>query len=137
MARSAVEFLPLAGTTSHYMHWRPAKWAGIRASFGGALVNRYTAQVQRTRRPPSRRRRVSDDSDKNELKDAVEVDGVISESLSNGFYKVEIAGGHSVLARLAGKMTKGHIRVQVMDKVRVQMSVYDLTRGRIVWRFRD
>ena len=34
-------------------------------------------------------------------------------------------------------MTKGHIRVQVLDKVRVQMSVYDLTRGRIVWRFRD
>jgi len=57
--------------------------------------------------------------------------------MSNGFYKVEIAGGHDVLARLAGKMTKGHIRVQVMDKVRVQMSVYDLTRGRIVWRFRD
>jgi len=75
--------------------------------------------------------------DKADLKDAVEVDGVITNSLSNGFYNVEIAGGHTVLARLAGKMTKGHIRVQVLDKVRVQMSVYDLTRGRIVWRFRD
>ncbi len=93
--------------------------------------------MQRGRRPPTKRRRVTEDSDKSDLKDAVEVDGVISESLSNGFYNVEIAGGHKVLARLAGKMTKGHIRVQVMDKVRVQMSVYDLTRGRIVWRFRD
>ncbi|HEY8691514.1 MAG TPA: translation initiation factor IF-1 [Chloroflexota bacterium] len=65
------------------------------------------------------------------------MDGVITNSLSNGFYNVEIVGGHTVLARLAGKMTKGHIRVQVLDKVRVQMSVYDLTRGRIVWRFRD
>jgi len=65
------------------------------------------------------------------------MDGVIRESMSNGFYNVEIANGHMVLARLAGKMTKGHIRVQPLDKVRVQMSVYDLTRGRIVWRFRD
>ncbi len=93
--------------------------------------------MHRGSRPPTRRRRVAEVSDKNDLKDAVEVDGVITESLSNGFYNVEIAGGHKVLARLAGKMTKGHIRVQVMDKVRVQMSVYDLTRGRIVWRFRD
>ena len=97
----------------------------------------YTPRVQRGRRPPTRRRRNEDTDGKSDLKDAVEVDGVIAESLSNGFYKVEIAGGHSVLARLAGKMTKGHIRVQVLDKVRVQMSVYDLTRGRIVWRFRD
>jgi translation initiation factor IF-1 len=65
------------------------------------------------------------------------MDGVIRESMSNGFYRVEVANGHLVLARLAGKMTKGHIRVQPLDKVRVQMSVYDLTRGRIVWRFRE
>ena len=71
------------------------------------------------------------------MKDAIEVDGVIKEAMSNGFYAVEIANGHTVLARLAGKMTQGHIRVQTMDKVRVQLSVYDLTRGRIVWRFRD
>jgi translation initiation factor IF-1 len=71
------------------------------------------------------------------MKDAIEVDGVIKEALSNGFYNVEIATGHNVLARLAGKMTQGHIRVQPLDKVRVQLSVYDLTRGRIVWRFRD
>jgi len=93
--------------------------------------------VQRGR-PPTRRRRYDVTKERNsDLKDAVEVDGVISSSLSNGFYNVEIAGGHTVLARLAGKMSKGHIRVQVMDKVRVQMSVYDLTRGRIVWRFRE
>lgn len=93
--------------------------------------------MQRGRRPPTRRRARTADDGKSDLKDAVEVDGVITDSLSNGFYNVEIAGGHHVLARLAGKMTKGHIRVQVLDKVRVQMSVYDLTRGRIVWRFRD
>jgi len=92
--------------------------------------------VQRRGGGATRRRREAKDHAA-ELKDAVEVDGVIASSLSNGFYNVEIPGGHTVLARLAGKMSKGHIRVQVMDKVRVQMSVYDLTRGRIVWRFRD
>jgi translation initiation factor IF-1 len=98
----------------------------------------YTPLVQRGSRPHTRRRRnTHSDDDKTDLKDAVEVDGVIASSLSNGFYNVEIAGGHTVLARLAGKMSKGHIRVQVMDKVRVQMSVYDPTRGRIVWRFRE
>jgi translation initiation factor IF-1 len=94
--------------------------------------------MQRGRPAPRRRRRFDSTKERGaDLKDAVEVDGVISNSLSNGFYNVEIAGGHTVLARLAGKMSKGHIRVQVMDKVRVQMSVYDLTRGRIVWRFRE
>jgi translation initiation factor IF-1 len=91
--------------------------------------------MQRGRRPPTRRREPREQ--KETEADSVEVDGVISSSMSNGFYDVEIAGGHHVLSRLAGKMSKGHIRVQVMDKVRVQMSVYDLTRGRIVWRFRD
>ncbi|MHB8620057.1 MAG: translation initiation factor IF-1 [Chloroflexota bacterium] len=67
----------------------------------------------------------------------MEVDGVIKEAMSNGFYGVDIGNGHTVLARLAGKMTQGHIRVQTMDKVKVQLSVYDLTRGRIVWRFRE
>ncbi len=90
--------------------------------------------MQRGRRPSRRQRGEKQQSD---VKNAIEVDGVIKEALSNGFYNVEIANGHVVLARLAGKMTQGHIRVQPMDKVRVQLSVYDLTRGRIVWRFRD
>jgi translation initiation factor IF-1 len=85
---------------------------------------------------PARRQRAQNEGNQS-VKDAIEVDGVIKEAMSNGFYNVEIANGHTVLARLAGKMTQGHIRVQPMDKVRVQLSVYDLTRGRIVWRFRD
>ncbi|HLQ33414.1 MAG TPA: translation initiation factor IF-1 [Chloroflexota bacterium] len=91
--------------------------------------------MQRGRRPA--RRAPRPEGPKPQKDDAVEMDGVIRESMSNGFYRVEVANGHLVLARLAGKMTKGHIRVQPLDKVRVQMSVYDLTRGRIVWRFRE
>jgi translation initiation factor IF-1 len=91
--------------------------------------------MQRGRRPP--RRREEGAGARTASQDSVEADGVITSSLSNGFYEVEIAGGHKVLARLAGKMSRGHIRVQPLDKVRVQMSVYDLSRGRIVWRFRD
>jgi translation initiation factor IF-1 len=133
MARSAVEFLPLAGKDSQYTR-RLSCDVGM---LPGLAIRGYTRAVQRGRRPPSRRRQRTTTEEKADLKDAVEMDGVITSSLSNGFYNVEIAGGHTVLARLAGKMTKGHIRVQVLDKVRVQMSVYDLTRGRIVWRFRD
>ena len=94
--------------------------------------------MQRGRRPPRRRRQNDDGATaRTATQDSVEADGVITTSLSNGFYEVEITGGHKVLARLAGKMSRGHIRVQPLDKVRVQMSVYDLSRGRIVWRFRD
>jgi len=93
--------------------------------------------VVRGRRPPRKRRSDTSDDGRANVQDSVEVDGVITAALSNGFYNVEIPGGHTVLSRLAGKMTKGHIRVQPLDKVRVQMSVYDLSRGRIVWRFRD
>ena len=92
--------------------------------------------MQRGRRPP-KRRRTDATATRPTNQDAVEADGVITTSLSNGFYEVEIQGGHTVLARLAGKMSRGHIRVQPLDKVRVQMSVYDLSRGRIVWRFRE
>jgi len=91
----------------------------------------------RGRQLPRRRQVKPSDGAKPQKDDAVEMDGVIREAMSNGFYKVEVANGYMVLARLAGKMTKGHIRVQPLDKVRVQMSVYDLTRGRIVWRFRE
>lgn len=84
-----------------------------------------------------RRRAATTEPHVSDIKDAIEVDGVIKDAMSNGFYNVEIANGHMVLARLAGKMTQGHIRVQPMDKVKVQLSVYDLSRGRIVWRFRE
>ena len=67
--------------------------------------------------------------------DSIELDGVVKECFPNTMFKVECENGHSLLAHLAGKMRKHYIRVLPGDHVRVQISPYDLTRGRIVRRY--
>ncbi len=66
----------------------------------------------------------------------ITMDGVIRETLPNAFFTVELDGGHQVLAHLGGKMRKNYIRVGIGDKVQVELSPYDLKRGRITWRVR-
>jgi translation initiation factor IF-1 len=66
----------------------------------------------------------------------ITMDGVIKETLPNAFFTVELEGGHQVLAHLGGKMRKNYIRVGIGDRVTVELSPYDLTRGRITWRVR-
>ena len=65
---------------------------------------------------------------------AIEKDGTIVESLSNAMFKVELDNGHVIIAHISGKMRMHYIRILPGDKVTVQMSPYDLTRGRITWR---
>ena len=67
----------------------------------------------------------------------VTMEGKITEALPNAMFTVELENGHSVLAYLSGKMRKYYIRIYLGDKVRVEMSPYDLTRGRIVYRMRN
>ncbi|MDR3281483.1 MAG: translation initiation factor IF-1 [Endomicrobium sp.] len=62
------------------------------------------------------------------------VDGVILESLPNAMFKVEINGGHLILAHICGKMRVHYIKILPGDKVKVELSPYDLTRGRITYR---
>jgi translation initiation factor IF-1 len=62
------------------------------------------------------------------------VDGVILKSLPNAMFKVEIDGGHLVLAHICGKMRVHYIKILPGDKVKVELSPYDLTRGRIIYR---
>jgi translation initiation factor IF-1 len=62
------------------------------------------------------------------------VDGVILESLPNAMFKVEIDGGHLVLAHICGKMRVHYIKILPGDKVKVELSPYDLTRGRVIYR---
>jgi translation initiation factor IF-1 len=69
-------------------------------------------------------------------KEAIEVEGVIKESLRNATFKVELANGHEVLAYVSGKIRLNYIRVLPGDRVLVQLSPYDLSRGRITYRFR-
>ena len=64
----------------------------------------------------------------------IEVDGRVVESFPNAMFKVEIDGGHTVLAHISGKMRMHYIKILPGDKVKVELSPYDLTRGRITFR---
>ena len=66
--------------------------------------------------------------------DVIELEGTVVESLPNTMFQVDIAGGHIILAHISGKLRMNFIRILPGDKVTVQMSPYDLTRGRITWR---
>jgi translation initiation factor IF-1 len=68
--------------------------------------------------------------------EALEVEGVVTQALANTRFRVEIEGGHEVIAHVAGKMRKHFIRIVPGDKVRVELSPYDLTKGRITYRER-
>ena len=68
--------------------------------------------------------------------DSIEVEGEVTEALPNLLFRVEVEGGHQVLAHLAGKMRRHRIRVLPGDKVRVEITPYDLSRGRIVYRMK-
>lgn len=66
--------------------------------------------------------------------DVIEVEGVVVEKLPNAMFKVELENGHQVLAHISGKLRKNFIRILPGDKVTMEMSPYDLTKGRITWR---
>lgn len=68
--------------------------------------------------------------------EAVEVEATVIEPLPNAMFKVELENGHTVLAHISGKMRKHFIRILPGDRVRVELSPYDLTRGRIVYRLK-
>ena len=68
--------------------------------------------------------------------EAIEVEGVVSEALANTRFRVQLESGHQIIAHVAGKMRKHFIRIVPGDKVRVELSPYDLTKGRITYRAR-
>ncbi len=66
--------------------------------------------------------------------DVIELEGTVLEALPNSMFNVDIGNGHTILAHISGKLRMNFIRILPGDKVTVQMSPYDLTRGRITWR---
>ena len=68
--------------------------------------------------------------------DTVEVAGVVRESLPNAMFRVELENRHQVLAHVSGKMRKNFIRILTGDRVLIELSPYDLTRGRITYRYK-
>lgn len=69
--------------------------------------------------------------------DKIEVEGVVVEALPNTQFTVQLDNGHQILAYLSGKMRKFYIRIALGDRVKVEMSVYDPSRGRIIFRHKD
>ncbi|MDY2626492.1 MAG: translation initiation factor IF-1 [Coriobacteriales bacterium] len=68
--------------------------------------------------------------------DAIELEGTVVEPLPNAMFKVELENGHTVLAHVSGKMRMHYIRILPGDRVTVELSTYDLTRGRITYRYK-
>jgi translation initiation factor IF-1 len=66
--------------------------------------------------------------------DVIELEGVVTEALPNAMFRVELANGHKILAHISGKLRMNYIKILPGDKVTVEMSPYDLTKGRITWR---
>ena len=67
---------------------------------------------------------------------SIELDGVIVEALSNAMFRVELENGHIIIAHISGKMRMNYIRILPGDKEKVEMSPYDLTKGRISFRYK-
>ena len=67
---------------------------------------------------------------------SIEQDGIIMEALSNAMFRVQLENGHEVIAHISGKMRMHYIKILPGDKVKLEMSPYDLTKGRIVYRYK-
>ncbi|GJM30937.1 MAG: translation initiation factor IF-1 [Cyclobacteriaceae bacterium] len=67
---------------------------------------------------------------------SIEQDGTIIEALSNAMFRVELENGHQVISHISGKMRMNYIKILPGDKVKLEMSPYDLTKGRIVYRYK-
>ena len=66
--------------------------------------------------------------------DSIELEGTVLEKLPNAIFRVELENGHEILAHISGKLRMNYIRILPGDKVTLEMSPYDLTKGRIIWR---
>jgi translation initiation factor IF-1 len=79
-------------------------------------------------------RRIAEDMAKKD--GVIEIEGTVVEALPNAFFRVELTNGHKVLAHISGKMRQHYIRILPEDRVVVELSPYDLNRGRIVYRYK-
>jgi translation initiation factor IF-1 len=68
--------------------------------------------------------------------DAIEVEGYVTEAMANSMFRVELENGHTIICHISGKIRTNYIRIMPGDKVKVEMSPYDLTKGRISYRFK-
>jgi len=94
------------------------------------------AQRRRGGRRPAKKKQDREKVDVSPKEEAIEVEGVVVEPLPNAFFRVELANGHKVLARVSGKIRMNFIRILPGDRVLVELSPYDLSQGRITYRYK-
>jgi translation initiation factor IF-1 len=95
------------------------------------------ARSRTPRRAPRKQARARTATVEDQKEEAVVMDAVVSQALPNAMFEVEIENGHKLIAYAAGRMRRYFIRITPGDRIRVELSPYDLTRGRIVYRYRD
>ncbi|HAL73698.1 MAG TPA: translation initiation factor IF-1 [Clostridiales bacterium] len=66
--------------------------------------------------------------------DTIEVEGIVTDSLPNAVFKVKLENGHEIIAHISGKLRQNYIKILTGDRVTIELSPYDLSRGRIIWR---
>lgn len=88
------------------------------------------------RRPARKARKDREKVTQSPKEEAIEVEGVVVEPLPNAFFRVELSNGHKVLARVSGKIRMNFIRILPGDRVLVELSPYDLSQGRITYRYK-
>lgn len=84
----------------------------------------------------AKRRKNTNSGNGGKKKNLIEQDGSVTEALSNATFRVQLENGHIIVATISGKMRMNYIRILPGDKVKVEMSPYDLTRGRITYRYK-
>jgi translation initiation factor IF-1 len=127
MARPRRGPAPRAGGASG-RSGRPGGRPGTGAKRPGSRQARLEKkQVQRTKQLA----RAGDSKE-----DAIEFDGTIVEALPNVMFRIDLDNGHRILGHISGKMRKHYIRILPGDRVKIELSAYDLTRGRIIYRYR-
>ena len=88
------------------------------------------------RRPAKKKKQDRENVAQSPKEEAIEVEGVVVEPLPNAFFRVELSNGHKVLARVSGKIRMNFIRILPGDRVLVELSPYDLSQGRITYRYK-
>ena len=113
--------------------WWAANRSGDTSSRSFGSVSGHHGNGNRCNQPGVRARIAEDMSKKD---GAIEVEGRVVEPLPNAMFRIELENGHKVLAHISGKMRQHYIRILPEDRVVVELSPYDLTRGRIVYRYK-
>jgi translation initiation factor IF-1 len=103
---------------------------------GGGGARRHGGGGGRSSRPPGGRGRPPAPAEDESKEKGVEVEGVVSENLPNAMFRVQLQSGHEVLAHISGKIRMNFIKILPGDRVLLELSPYDLTRGRILYRYK-